>query len=565
MALPDYPKDRKQTLLMIWAGADLTAPAKPARDREEGYLYYLSGVDTETALPALPCRDRREMYMAYKAGQTDTLPALPARDSTEQYWEVICGRSETLPDIPRDSTQQILEVIAENSAAPTEDITVVGVSPLVLEDAVSAKLISLTQYGKIVQNGTPDPSLPVDIVCNNGVLRMVDDELPAGYTRLKYIHLDGASYFDSGIVPKTFDYDIETVCAFSTTVGGPNSMWGYLGSQTSLPRWQLSTYTGGILLCVNTTSAISNIADTNVHTFKGVVKTDGGTPVWQSYIDGEQKQSANLTSTASFEGNTLPIFIGARNNNGTPGNFAAGDFYGHTVTKAGVAIQNLISARRDADGEVGIYDLVGGVFLTNQGTGTVTAGPADYSHAHLEAVGTLEVISVGEHTASAVNLYAVGDYADTQEIISGAVTRKVGIKVFDGTEDWSTGGSSVTYFYNTMDDINATAEDELMCSHFGVAPRNTLVADKCCIRSNRNGILFSVATGSMTITTWKDFLSAQYAAGTPVIVLYPLAESVEESAAPQTLPLAEGDNTLTVIANVDDIDLEVTYRKQVTA
>lgn len=37
-------------------------------------------------------------------------------------------------------------------------------------------------------------------------------------------------------------------------------------------------------------------------------------------------------------------------------------------------------------------------------------------------------------TASVANLFAIEDYQDTQDIITGEVVRNVGIKVFDGTE-----------------------------------------------------------------------------------------------------------------------------------
>ena len=50
-------------------------------------------------------------------------------------------------------------------------LTVTGISPLALVNAMAAPIHSLTQYGKCVQNGTPTPSAPVDILCNNGVLR----------------------------------------------------------------------------------------------------------------------------------------------------------------------------------------------------------------------------------------------------------------------------------------------------------------------------------------------------------------------------------------------------------
>ena len=65
-----------------------------------------------------------------------------------------------------------------------------------------------------------------------------------------------------------------------------------------------------------------------------------------------------------------------------------------------------------------------------------------------------------------------------------------------------------------------------------------------------------------TAEAWKAWLAAQYAAGTPVIVIYPLAEETTESVTPQALSTSEGDNTITATANVSPIQLEATYIKE---
>lgn len=49
--------------------------------------------------------------------------------------------------------------------------TITGNAPLILTNAVNNSITSLTQYGKCTQNGTPTPSAPVDIMCNNGALK----------------------------------------------------------------------------------------------------------------------------------------------------------------------------------------------------------------------------------------------------------------------------------------------------------------------------------------------------------------------------------------------------------
>ena len=54
-------------------------------------------------------------------------------------------------------------------------LTVIGTAPLTLANAVARAMRSLTQFGKTEQDGTPTPSTPQDIICNNGALKLVDD------------------------------------------------------------------------------------------------------------------------------------------------------------------------------------------------------------------------------------------------------------------------------------------------------------------------------------------------------------------------------------------------------
>lgn len=49
--------------------------------------------------------------------------------------------------------------------------TITGNLPLVLQNAINRAIVSLTRYGLCTQDGTPTPSAPVDIMCNNGALK----------------------------------------------------------------------------------------------------------------------------------------------------------------------------------------------------------------------------------------------------------------------------------------------------------------------------------------------------------------------------------------------------------
>ncbi len=195
------------------------------------------------------------------------------------------------------------------------------------------------------------------------------------YTELEYIQSTGTQYIDSGIVPKSFDYEIETIFAFDELNSGsvPACAWGYMGSGT-YPCWLLASYQNKYLLNANATTAIGN-QDTNKHTFLGkVYLAENNAPRWSATIDNVTLLDDQvLPSDATFLDNTLSIYIFARHNlvsdTESVGNFVAGKLYKHTVKKVGVIIQNLIPVKRNSDNVIGLYDTITGTFFTNEGTG----------------------------------------------------------------------------------------------------------------------------------------------------------------------------------------------------
>lgn len=573
--------------------------------------------------------------------------------------------------------------------------TVTGTAPLVLTNAVNKSIKSLTQYGKCVQNGTPTPSAPVDIVCNNGALRFgalgvnllnpvgivigqnytpegnqnssqnnwrtglipieggktyafwgrrksdnamsafnrinwfdadgnnisprpsytintvtvgaapsnaafvglscscynssaaitqetfdefnwmlaetdaeipyepfvggiyadgtpevlsvaaaSDQRLPQGYTPLEYVENTGTGYIDTGIIMNTADLDVEIDFQSSgDTSGQPKMAWGYMGNSSSLPRWGIGTYQNAWLGSPNTTAPRST-ADNDRHTIVGRVYQTASNYYFNGTIDGTLLYSSTSLDNASlFLGNTLSVYLFARNNNGTVGNNFVGKIYGFKVTKADVVIHDLIPCKNDG-GVIGFFDIK--------------------THTFMGAIGTLtgEVKYTTIGTASAVNLFQVGDYADAQDIISGAITHKVGIKVLNGTETgWNqaTTSTGVLRFYLPFDGAATPtgAREQVASTHFTYAAEGQDLG--IVFLSAQTRVYFIPADQTMTGTTWKAWLAEQYAAGTPVIVVYPLAESTTESTTAQPLYTYTGDNTVSVTSNVDPVQLEVQY------
>ena len=139
------------------------------------------------------------------------------------------------------------------------------------------------------------------------------------------------------------------------------------------------------------------------------------------------------------------------------------------------------------------------------------------------------------HTATAQMLLGLNDtYRDEQNINTGAITRKVGVKVLDGTENWSKSSSRAGLFYSRLAFPNITVGD-VLCTHMPYAANLT----KGYIYSNNGELNFWTYFDDFTTTEqFKQWLAEQYAAGTPVIVVYPLATETTENVTAQTLTTA---------------------------
>lgn len=161
---------------------------------------------------------------------------------------------------------------------------------------------------------------------------------------------------------------------------------------------------------------------------------------------------------------------------------------------------------------------------------------------------------VHPQTASVPMLLSVGDYADEAEIISGGVMRKVGVKVLDGTEAWTLNGT-MRYVLTISDMATLSGRTEGMCTHFSYAG-SSANAGTYFLTSTRR--LF-VHTGVETVDDFKAWLASEYANGTPVIVVYPLATATTEQTTAQQLVTHEGTNVVDSVANVGPLTAEVKY------
>jgi len=196
-------------------------------------------------------------------------------------------------------------------------------------------------------------------------------DLPDGYEQVVYLESTGAQYIDTGVIPTTFDYEIETKCNFSVLTGGPNCVWGFMGS-SAVPRWLCGSWENGYLMNANTTSQITS-ADNNTHIFINKVYNNGTNNVWESYIDGVAKQTSNvILSQDAWTNNKLSIYVFAINYaSTTEGFFPSGSkLYYLKIKKADTLVRNFVPVKVTDTGEYGLFDLVEERFYANAGAGS---------------------------------------------------------------------------------------------------------------------------------------------------------------------------------------------------
>lgn len=198
------------------------------------------------------------------------------------------------------------------------------------------------------------------------------------------------------------------------------------------------------------------------------------------------------------------------------------------------------------------------------------------SHWNTDTQGQVEVgstktdyIEYNGSTAGVANLFAINTYKDVQEIITGTVKHKVNVYVLNGEETaWNDVVSSSSYAMpktalGSDSNVLPNKSTDVICSHYSVATTESGSGVQDIIWVGGSNVNFKTKTTYATLQDWKDYLAAQYAAGTPVIVVYPLATAQDEVApVPQTMQTVAGDNTLDIVqAGMSGLEVSATYMK----
>lgn len=164
-------------------------------------------------------------------------------------------------------------------------------------------------------------------------------------------------------------------------------------------------------------------------------------------------------------------------------------------------------------------------------------------------------------TATAEMLLKVGTYQDVQSVLDGEITRNVGIKVLDGTENWISIGTDRYQTEAIGWNVQPGVSNQIYCTHF-MYNSYSITGDTCRISDSGFFIVnSSVFAGTTAIKQWS---SDQYNAGTPVIIVYPLATPTTETVTGQPLTTQAGTNIVEITQSaIDNLGLEVSYKATV--
>lgn len=194
--------------------------------------------------------------------------------------------------------------------------------------------------------------------------------LPSGYTKLEYIQNDSDSYIKTGVLDGTDDLSYEADFTYLSGSGYGYVLGAYGGDSykntvlyirygETIGGWVNKAYSGSVMTSdiVSANQRIKCYADSTKFIVNGITKT--------SFTDGTQRDGAEL-------------YLFRRNGDGK--NYAAQTtsnviikLHSLKIKNKNVAVRNFIPARRNSDGEVGMYDTITRQFFTNAGTGTFTS------------------------------------------------------------------------------------------------------------------------------------------------------------------------------------------------
>ena len=161
------------------------------------------------------------------------------------------------------------------------------------------------------------------------------------------------------------------------------------------------------------------------------------------------------------------------------------------------------------------------------------------------------------------NLFSINDYKDIYDIKTGLLTKKIGIRILDGTENLVQSKTYPGAVYESPLREDWITNNSIFCTHFeGISNINNYSKNKIIINNGYLSIWYTDVNDSTCVDITKKFLSDQYSKGTPVIIIYPLVNEIKEEIKDQYINIVSGTNTIERLSkNIDNLEIQVSYKK----
>ena len=205
----------------------------------------------------------------------------------------------------------------------------------------------------------------------NGVAKLFysASRLPDAYQEVAYLQSSGTQYINTGLAGSAFTSSakVESKVRF-TSVGSDQTITGATDDQS---------YNSALVVKTNATQF--HIASEDHDAYGGSPKANTDYTLVANFVkSGTCTLSVNGTQVASgsFSGGVTSksIYAFAKNMNNTIEQYLKGRIYYLKITINGSLKRNFVPCYRKSDSVAGFYDLVGGAFYTNKGSGTFTVG-----------------------------------------------------------------------------------------------------------------------------------------------------------------------------------------------
>lgn len=451
---------------------------------------------------------------------------------------------------------------------------VAGMSPLLLAAALGKPIKSLTQYGLCT-------TVDGDTYCNNGKLMAVHRSgLPSGYKLLEYVGGSGSQYVITDLYLASTDV-VECEYRNSSTTGY-GAVYGIFKNGESSALYGNQTYYGYDEANNKVDTGMS--VDTNWHSSR------------HDFVNGTLTIDNTSVSFTPFEFvNSTKNAVLSRFYNGSYGYNWKGFVRKFKVMRNGEVVCDLLPAK-DSNDVAGLYDLATGAFYTAT-AGTLLEGNEvdDYE---LAVVGTDEVLTViqNQNTDPTIVTVTLASGSSTVQWNSnsscivapvkpntvytiGFLTKPTGGSIFrvatTKTKVTSsvTSAASVAYDRDMNNYEPKTLNSGEDAAWMYVQLSNTMSADDfASILIQEGTSLTPPQTASVvnlfstgTVHDEHEVISGTVTRRTAVsvsggvVTISALATPVTEHITPQPLNTNEGDNIVSVTANVSPIQLSAEY------